>query len=192
IRATPLGRLHLVGVSLRPESCAEFLPLPTGLLTAAWVEAADIFPDAERVRERLGDAASFAEQRDILLSWLAGLRRPHVRTAALHRARERLRSSPAAPDFDAIARELCVSGRQARRIFEDRVGLGPAAYGRLLRFTNALRLMHAEPRLTTVAHRAGYFDQPHFCREFRQYAGMTPQEYRRFSSRMPDVLFSPR
>jgi AraC-like DNA-binding protein len=38
--------------------------------------------------------------------------------------------------------------------------------------------MHGPLSLAAVAMEAGYSDQPHFNREFREFAGLTPEQYR--------------
>ena len=64
-------------------------------------------------------------------------------------------------------------------VVAEHVGISPAEYVRLTRFTESLRLLR-DPRTTigSVAHAAGYYDHAHFCRDFRRFAGMTPQAYR--------------
>ena len=53
-------------------------------------------------------------------------------------------------------------------------------FRRRLRLQTAASLIErtAMP-LATVAHEAGFSDQPHLCREFRDAAGVTPGAYRR-------------
>ena len=187
----PAGAVQLIGLTLHADTCAEILPLPASELTAAFVDATDLIGDAPAVRERLRNTASFAAQCRILLEWVAARRRPHARTAALRWACAQLRRDPTGASLDAIAREMGQSPRQMRRVFAERIGIGPAAFIRLQRFAAALPLMQSRATLTEVAHRAGYYDQPHFCRDFRSFAGMLPQEYRAHPKRSPAVLFRP-
>jgi AraC-like DNA-binding protein len=44
--------------------------------------------------------------------------------------------------------------------------------------------------LTELAHECGYFDQAHFIREFKAFAGKTPTQYARQMRAMQDVLRS--
>ena len=39
-------------------------------------------------------------------------------------------------------------------------------------------LRHGSFNLVSIALDCGYYDQAHFCRDFRSFSGMTPQEYR--------------
>ena len=52
---------------------------------------------------------------------------------------------------------------------------------RIARFRRAAQLLAAHPHLalSRVAHEAGYYDQPHFTKEFGRLAGRSPLAYRR-------------
>jgi Helix-turn-helix domain len=66
-----------------------------------------------------------------------------------------------------------VGPRQLRRLFARHVGLAPKVFARIVRFQAALRILHASPSAdwSSAVVGAGYFDQPHLLREFRQFHG---------------------
>jgi AraC-like DNA-binding protein len=75
------------------------------------------------------------------------------------------------------------SGYSHRRfvaLFREAVGLSPKLYSRVLRFRRMLEraAAPAPPPWATLALDAGYSDQAHLSREFRELAGVTPGEYR--------------
>ena len=59
------------------------------------------------------------------------------------------------------------------------------------RFVRALHLIPRLPTLTDVAHAAWYTDQAHFCHDFREFAGITPDAYRRGAGAVPGHLLIP-
>ncbi len=85
--------------------------------------------------------------------------------------------------IDSVTRAARLTGRSTRhleRLCAERTGLTPRQLIRLARFQRALRLLGGEERrLVVIAAEAGYYDQPHFTREFGTFAGMTPLAYRR-------------
>jgi AraC-like DNA-binding protein len=83
----------------------------------------------------------------------------------------------------AVAALLGVGERRLQRAFDRSVGLGPKMLARVLRFRRALGEIeragfHPGPTgWTALALAAGYADQPHFIREFKALAGLTPARY---------------
>jgi len=87
---------------------------------------------------------------------------------------------PTVDDVGAVVEETGYSHRRFIGLFRAAVGLAPKLYCRVLRFQDALRLLAGQPSasLVDVALAAGYSDQPHLNREFRELAGVSPVEYR--------------
>jgi methylphosphotriester-DNA--protein-cysteine methyltransferase len=76
----------------------------------------------------------------------------------------------------------CLSGQAVRRRgarFKQQVGLGPKTAARLIRFDEVLRRLDERRPLDwgLVAVEAGYADQAHLIRDFRQFTGTTPTEF---------------
>jgi AraC-like DNA-binding protein len=82
-------------------------------------------------------------------------------------------------EVDRLAQHAGISNRQLERKFNVSVGLSPKVYSRLMRFHASLRFIKSGTMktLTDIAYAAGYFDQSHFIREFKEFAGLSPGEY---------------
>ena len=147
--------------------------------------------DAARVRERLLEVGSAAAQLDLLERLLAA-RLP--RTRALHPAvalaLERL---GAAASVGEVVRESGRSHRAFIALFRQAMGLSPKTYCRVQRLQRVIRRLTAEPTASwaDVALDASYTDQPHFAREFRRLAGITPGVYRALAGRGHHVPLRP-
>jgi AraC-like DNA-binding protein len=89
----------------------------------------------------------------------------------VQRAIEAIRLANGAIDLDYVARESNLSARQFRRRCLEESGLTPKLLCRILRFRHASRL--SGPAVD-VALAAGYFDQAHMIRDFREFSGDTP------------------
>jgi AraC-like DNA-binding protein len=90
-------------------------------------------------------------------------------------------------DVRQVVRESGYSHRRFIALFNRGLGLTPKLYCRILRFQGALEQVAAHPAasLVEVALDAGYSDQAHFNREFREFAGVSPGEYRELSPTFP-------
>jgi methylphosphotriester-DNA--protein-cysteine methyltransferase len=66
--------------------------------------------------------------------------------------------------------------RTAERLFQRHVGLTPKRLQRILRVQAVLRRVHGGSPFVDATLDAGYYDQPHFLRDFRDLAGVSPGE----------------
>ncbi|TDE15652.1 helix-turn-helix domain-containing protein [Dyadobacter psychrotolerans] len=70
----------------------------------------------------------------------------------------------------------CLSLKQFERKCQERLGMNPKLYSRILKFSKAYRLHEAFPYLSwiQIAYEAGYYDQMHMIRDFKVFAGVNP------------------
>ena len=135
--------------------------------------------EGEELVERLADAPSWTARFDLLDHEVG----QHRERAAMAREVEWLWHQLVACHGDTRVEQLIDetgwSRRHLTRRFRQQIGLPPKACARLLRFEHAVDLL-GEPgaSLSAVAGAAGYYDQAHLNREFREFAGCTPTEVR--------------
>ena len=81
--------------------------------------------------------------------------------------------------IDELADYCHLSVRQLERGFREVVGVSPKELARTLRFDRAKTRLMFDPDvdLTRLAQDCGYFDQAHFIKDFRAFAGKTPTEF---------------
>jgi len=78
--------------------------------------------------------------------------------------------------------QLCgaakISERQLQRLFKKYVGLSPKFYSRVIRFNHIFQLAQ-EKKLSwsEVGLEAGFYDQPHFIKNFKAFTGEDPTRY---------------
>jgi AraC-like DNA-binding protein len=78
----------------------------------------------------------------------------------------------------SLSADLGWSRRRFIARFKEHVGLRPKTFARVLRFQRAVEVLKTSgsDRLADVALDCGYYDQPHFDRDFRLFAGVTPTD----------------
>ncbi|MFY0255435.1 helix-turn-helix domain-containing protein [Chitinophaga sp. 30R24] len=78
--------------------------------------------------------------------------------------------------MEEMASLACLSLRQFERKCTERLGMPPKQYARLIRFCKAYQLKEQFPQKTwtEIAYQSGYYDQMHFIRDFKKFAGITP------------------
>jgi AraC-like DNA-binding protein len=172
-----LGPTSSVLVRFTPQGAAR-LGVPSAELLNRSVSLDELIPRvrAREVSERTASAPDDVSRVAVVERFLQEL--PFARDPVVTRALERLSDPNGRPSLAAIAAELALSERQLERRFLSRVGMMPKRFARLARFQRAVSLMDSASALAAVAQHAGYYDQSHFVREFRAFAGTAPAAWR--------------
>jgi AraC-like DNA-binding protein len=173
-------------LNLSPLAARRLLGVPMHELVNRVVALDDVLDCGtllEELAEAPGWAARFARLDAELLRRLDAAPAPHP---AVRAAYARLAATRGAVPVGVLADELGWSRRHLAARFRDDVGVAPKALARLLRFEHAIELLRAAapPSLTEVAYASGYYDQAHFNRDFRAFAGVAPGEL--LARRLPD------
>jgi AraC-like DNA-binding protein len=167
----PAGEFRM-GLRFQPGMAREFLGIDACELRDRTVPLdAVIGRRCRALRERLDRAASDTERRDLLLDAVA---RCEAGTDPVRLAIAGLTRSHGETDVDWLARKAGLSTRQFRRRCQTECGVGPKHLARILRFRRACRLATEGESWLRVAAEAGYFDQAHLIRDFREFTGAAP------------------
>lgn len=178
-------KITLIGVHFKPGGAFPFLGVPAGELADTHVDLETIWGvSASRLRARLCEARTSAERfqllQDALLRRLSdGVDQHYAVSAAL----EIFWKNQAGPTVRDAARYLGLSQRRFIQVFSAEVGLTPKLFSRIQRFqqSRSFILNNATPNWAALALDLGYFDQSHLIREFVEFSGLNPTDYRRRS-----------
>lgn len=127
--------------------------------------------------DRLASASGWRERFALLDTELSALATRDVRGVApeVGYTWDRLDESGGNVRIAELAREVGWSRRHLAEKFRAETGLSPKAAARVIRFERACDRLRGprRPPLAQVATDAGYVDQAHFSRDFRDLAGIT-------------------
>jgi AraC-like DNA-binding protein len=178
VRVHGNGEGDLVGIRFRTSAASALFRLPIAELTDR-VESLDAI-SRPLSRALAGAGAQFDAPHDRVRALSVVLEGFTARSPdrAVGAATRHLDGHPQ-PSVHDVARTLGFSVRTLERRVLDATGLSPAVLRRVLRFRRAYRLLDATPRgrWGAVAAHAGYTDQAHLIRDFRQFAGATPTDF---------------
>ncbi len=78
--------------------------------------------------------------------------------------------------ISSLARDYAIHPKNLERLFYRHAGVSPKKFARIMRFYKAHKhLLHNGLQdLVTTSLEAGYFDQPHFNREYKKLTGTHP------------------
>ena len=184
IEAPPGGSVVL-GIVLHPPGALRLLGTPLEGLTGRDEDLTSIVPSAvvQELVDRCQEVSSPVERVRQAERWLrrrlAGSRRTRTPPAAVLRAVDEIRRQGGAVAVGELGRESGWSRSRFTTVFREEVGVPPKTLARIHRFRRALRgVTQGQLRLSDVALDAGYYDQAHFNRDFREFAKVTPSQYR--------------
>lgn len=168
----------IVGIRFRTAAARAVFDLPLSGLTDR-VEPLDNV--AARLARSLSAAAESAHSPAARATALSRVLLRSVARTPDELAGAVIRSLDAAdsPRVGLIADRFGITARTLERKVREHTGLPPNVLRRLLRFRRVFRMLDQAPPGTwaRVAVRAGYFDQAHLIRDFRQFAGAAPSDF---------------
>lgn len=89
-------------------------------------------------------------------------------------------------EVERLSREARLAKHHFSRVFREVEGVSPWKYVRGRRVDRARTLLDRGLPLSEVAFRAGFADQSHLTRAFKEATGRTPGEYRRERTNLQD------
>lgn len=180
VHLIPSDRAGVIGARFRPGGLYAVVHHPQHLFTDAIVPLEDVARDlvseiAPRIEDAVDNAARVAVLERALLRRTCDVRdRGPVPSAVTT-----ILASGGTVSIERVAASCGVSSRHLERAFRDQVGLSPKMLARVIRFQNVFQAVETG-RLTTgvmLALSCGYYDQAHFVRDFKAFAGDTPASF---------------
>ncbi len=90
--------------------------------------------------------------------------------------------------LDGLADGACLCTKQFKRKFLESVGVNPKTYARIIRLNRAYNIKNAYPDRDWlgIAIECGYYDYQHLAKDYKEFAGVTPNEFYFLESRSPE------
>lgn len=164
------------GVRFLPGMAGAILRVEAAEMTDQTIALEDVWGARARALEaRIVDGASPGGSICAAAQALSGaLRAPDAGPDAVRRAIAAITGAHGDIDLEWVARQAGISPRQFRRRCLAASGLTPKHLCRVLRFRRVCALAGPGVEWAEVAAMAGYFDQSHLIRDFREFTGDTP------------------
>jgi AraC-like DNA-binding protein len=182
--------VRLVGVHFKPWGISPFLDVLATELRDRWVPADAVWGrSSDGMCDRIAGAMSTGEILQILEDEMRSRLVPgSSRGLELvdHTAR-RLEASWGAVSVGALASGAGVSGTHLATQFKSHLGVTPKRMARIYPFARLILSVDARHPVdwARLAQAAGYFDQAHFSKEFKDFTGHTPTGYLTLRRRFP-------
>ncbi|TDE89176.1 AraC family transcriptional regulator [Occultella glacieicola] len=182
--------VRLAGVHFKPWGLAPFVDVSLSDLRDQWVPADAVWgPAVHRLRDQIAQAPSPWTALQVVEDELRARRVPEPprHFDLVNHTAGRLESSWGSVGVRALTDSAGVSATHLASQFKGLVGITPKRLARIYRFARLILSVDAAAPVdwSGLAQTAGYFDQAHLGKEFKDFTGLTPTGYLALRRRLP-------
>jgi AraC-like DNA-binding protein len=166
----------LAGIRFKPGCASPFLNIPLIDITDQMISLHLIRKAKPGIEDGLDKPASPYRLFEKFEEYLSTLFNGKIYDLTAPRAAELITRSRGQKTVDQIADSLNVSRRHLERRFTEYIGIPPKLFSKIIRFQNARTILKSKQHgtLADIAMEAGYYDQSHFYKDFKDFTGVYP------------------
>lgn len=178
VKVKAKGKTGIIIVSMYPWGASKFLNEPVNCLTNQSIDLFEIY-----------HAGKLNYLQDVLISDSPVINKVNAVQSFPKKAIKETRNDRLVSDIVAnvnsyqgnisitrLAEHYSMSRRHLTRIFRNVVGLSPKEFSKIIRFQKAVYAQRAGLNWERISFNLGYYDQPHYIKEIKQYTGKSPRE----------------
>jgi len=132
------------------------------------------------VEEKLAIASTDAERIKLVERFLLSEIKERKADNLVIEAVKLIYASRGAIRIKELGEKLCISQSPFEKRFRKSVGTSPKKFASIVRFNAVLNNIGKIKSLTEICYENNFFDQAHFIKDFKQYTGDTPENFKRF------------
>lgn len=185
------GDQHLFGICLEPHMVKSLLGILPSECKDTLIDLTLLSSSFNSLWHQLKEAVSFEERVNIIEQAFPVLNQTDCARTKYFCSLFANTTDQQLPSIDSLSKEICYSSRQLNRKSQSLFGISTEELLVHKKFRNAVTLMHGSKKpLTSIAYDAGFYDQAHFCRIFKNFSGLTAKQYQLQKSELPFHIFS--
>jgi len=179
-------------IVFQPTGLFRLTGIPSFELTNKFIDAETIFgKNIHLIYEQLQHARDFAEMLLIADRFVADLI-CHARKDAhlLDSVSQTMMHRDGNISLDWLAKQSSLCPKQFKRKFNERAGVNPKTYARIIRFAKAFNTKNAYPYMDwlRIAIECNYYDYQHLVKDYKDLTGSTPNEFHLLESNSPERM----
>lgn len=176
------GKLTLIAYFFYPHLLKNLFGVHAKELTDISIDLNHLQPaKSMNLKEQLINAPSLAVRLQLMNNYVLKLVDTNYLyfPDAIHFTTQLIRKNKGLISLNKVQKELRISERTLRRLFDLHVGISPKMFSRVCQFDSAFQQLNTGQfsKLTDVAYENGYADQSHLIRSFKEFTNFSPSEY---------------
>ena len=171
----------MVIIRFLPQGAYPFLHVPVEELNDLVIEADLVFAQSvAQLRNSIQEATLVEEKFAQIYQWLKARFKPELLpNQVIQYTLNQIHQMPTLEALQNITQSVGYSQKHLIHLFKKYVGFRPKQYQQITRFNLALRQIEQGKfgQLTSLGYDCGYYDQAHFIKEFKKFAGFSPKRF---------------
>lgn len=131
------------------------------------------------LEEELSRASTHTERLQHIEHFLLARLRQHPPDPLVLSALQHIHNTKGIMRIKELASALCISQDVFEKRFRRQVGVSPKQFSSIVRMQSVIQSGFTKETLAETVFNAGYFDLPHFNKEFKLFTGLTPTDFMR-------------
>ena len=163
-------------VIFRESGIRAFSKVPAHELFNTSITSDNLFPNTtlNSILECLSDATSHEKRINIIEAFLLNMLRFNKPDLLVNEAIHNIKKQNGIIVIKDLAKSLYISHDSFEKRFRASVGTTPKQFASIVRMNHLVKNHSTYDSLTAASYDAGYYDQSHFIKDFRQFTGQTP------------------
>jgi AraC-like DNA-binding protein len=183
----------MVQVVFQPGGLYRLTGIPTIDLNNQYFDAEAVLGrELKALNERLTNIEDYPKMIPVVEEFLLGLvRKSAYEIRPIDKVGIAMLQNVNQYSLDWLAKEACLSAKQFERNFNERIGINPKYFARIIRFDKVFRMKNAFPNKDwlSISLDCGYYDYQHLVRDYKEFTGMTPANFYMQDTQSPERKF---
>jgi AraC-like DNA-binding protein len=173
------GPINLIGVRFRHGGLSPFTSTPMSILMNEIIPQDQLFGrEIDTLTRQLYETDEAKQNVSLIEGFLQKRFRSEPSTRQTLQLISSVKKYESLSSPKSLSEKTGIHYKKLERIFSKYTGYNPKNFSRVIRFYKALQQMKKSSHsLTGIGLEGGYYDQPHFIRDFKAFTGKSPTQF---------------